>query len=319
LAFATDVAMTPAAMNAAPSTSAFVITATSHVVWDDSQPPDVLPWLASRKSRKFMGRQDQLAVIAAGQALRDAGLHDTATPGAALDALGLYLTVGHIPFERDDIDAIAARSVGADGAFDITRFAAEGIAQVNPLLTFRCLPNMPAFHISQNFGLTGAYEVAYPGTAQAAQSLAHALDDLDAGRVEMALVGGVADQRNFLVQFFFDRDAGRCALPRRDEAAMVLIESRDAVYRRGAVVLGSVEAIDVRPAHAAQTPPRDAHASMHDVAAPALFAWLHREAHAHEHEHVNAHEHERSTRSFTATSLELAAVHVQATFEGRGR
>lgn len=272
----------------------WVISASSGVAWHDDHPPDVLPWLESRKSRKFMGKQDQLAVIAAGEALTRAGLRG----GTACEAMGLYLTVGHIPFQRDDIDAIATSSVDADGAFSVQRFATEGIAQVNPLLTFRCLPNMPAYHVSQNFGIKGPYVVAYPGVVQAAQCLQHALDDLQAGRIAHALVGGVADQRNFLVQFFFDRSAQRQALPRADEAAMLVLESRRSALARGVVVVGGWRDIDIL-ASAGETP--------HAVAAPDLFAWLHRQA-----QQAGAGE-----REFSATGLDRAGVRARCVFEAR--
>lgn len=52
------------------------------------------------------------------------------------------MCVGFIPFERTDIETIAQHST-QDGTFSMARFSTEGMAQVNPLLTFRCLPNMP--------------------------------------------------------------------------------------------------------------------------------------------------------------------------------
>ena len=51
---------------------------------------EALPFLKSRKTLKFMGKQDKLAVAAAGKALREAAL----PAGDFRAGLGLYLAVG---------------------------------------------------------------------------------------------------------------------------------------------------------------------------------------------------------------------------------
>jgi len=161
---------------------------------------DVLPWLKSRKMRKFMAKQDQLAVIAAGLAAREAGL-------SAEDLrlrTGIYLCVGYIPFERSEIEAIAKNSTG-NGQFSMDFFSTKGFEEVNPLLTFRCLPNMPIFHVSLNLNVQGPYFITYPGAGQFYTALEQAVLALQSGEIEYALVGGVADQNNFLVQHHFER------------------------------------------------------------------------------------------------------------------
>ena len=72
---------------------------------------DPRPFLKVRKSLKFMGTQDRLAVAAAGAALDSAGLRDSGLGERA----GLYLAVGYIPFEKADVDLI-------DAAFYVHRF-----------------------------------------------------------------------------------------------------------------------------------------------------------------------------------------------------
>jgi len=180
---------------------------------------DVLPWLKSRKMKKYMGKQDELAVVAAGRAVADAKLQ--LNDGARV---GVYLCIGYIPFERSDIDAITAGSL-RDGRFSMEQFSTVGIEQVNPLLTFRCLPNMPAFHVSLNLGLRGPYFVTYPGIGQFYLALEAAASALCSGEIDYALVGGVADQRNFLVEYHFSRLPGN-GLQRRDAAAVLCLETR---------------------------------------------------------------------------------------------
>lgn len=228
----------------------------------------VEPWLKNRKTRKFMGKQDELATAAAGRALQQAGLLGT----PALTAAGVYLSVGHIPFERADIEAIARHSTAADGGFDMRAFATDGIEQVNPLLTFRCLPNMPAFHVSLNFAIQGPSFVSYPGIAQAYQALAQAVADLEDGQVTHALVGGVADQHNFLVDFFFDRVPERQALQRTDAAGLFCLEPAAQARDRGAPVLARLVELQCGAATgAADRPPASGQAEAHPAA---LACWL---------------------------------------------
>jgi 3-oxoacyl-(acyl-carrier-protein) synthase len=161
---------------------------------------DVLPWLKSRKMRKFMGKQDQLAVIAAGLAAREAGLSEDDLRSRT----GIYLCVGYIPFERAEIEVIARNST-RNGQFSMELFSTKGFEEVNPLLTFRCLPNMPIFHVSLNLNVQGPYFITYPGAGQFYIALEQAILSLQSGEIEYALVGGVADQNNFLVQHHFER------------------------------------------------------------------------------------------------------------------
>jgi 3-oxoacyl-(acyl-carrier-protein) synthase len=201
---------------------------------------EVLPWLKSRKMRKYMGKQDELAVIAAGRALANAKLQ--VQDGSRI---GLYLCIGYIPFERADIDAITAGSL-RDGQFSMEQFSTVGIEQVNPLLTFRCLPNMPAFHVSLNFGVRGPYLVTYPGIGQFYLALEAAASALGAGEIDYALVGGVADQRNFLVDYHFSRLPKRRATERQDAAAVLCLETRARAADRRAPTRAELVDFDIR-------------------------------------------------------------------------
>lgn len=177
-----------------------VISGLGHALGEGAAGCDPAPFLKSPKLRKYMGVQDDLAVVAAGRALQSAGL-----PGTALgERTGLYLVVGYIPFEQSDIDVLLNGSL-QDGRFDMGRFSTTGVRAVNGLLTFRCLPNMPAFHLSVNFEIQGPYFVTYPGPGQFYLALEQACLALQAGTIDRALVGGVAHQRNFLVESHFQR------------------------------------------------------------------------------------------------------------------
>ena len=181
-----------------------------------------------------MGGQDHLAVCAAGRALESAALNSSILGPKA----GLFLTVGFIPFERDDLDALIAGSIDDDHV-SLQRFGTDGFAAVNPLLTFRCLPNMPAYHVSACFDIQGEYFVTYPGPGQFYSALQEAVDELVAGRITIALVVSVADQTNFLVSHHYQRLRPRVSPEDlRDGAGFLIIERADQHAARGGPVRG---------------------------------------------------------------------------------
>jgi 3-oxoacyl-(acyl-carrier-protein) synthase len=202
---------------------------------------DPSAFLRMRKMRKYMGRQDDLAVGAAGRALQSAGL------GAPLgERCGLYLAVGYIPFERGDMDALIGASLEG-GRFSMPRFASAGMLAINPLLTFRVLPNMPAFHVSLNFDIQGPYLVGYPGAGQFYVALDEAAAALDTDAIDVALDGAVADQRNVLVEHHMSRvdppvPADRLA----DAAAFLVLERADGAAARAAPVRARLDRFELR-------------------------------------------------------------------------
>ncbi|HET9934442.1 MAG TPA: beta-ketoacyl synthase N-terminal-like domain-containing protein [Polyangiaceae bacterium] len=186
---------------------------------------DPSSFLRARKSRKFMGIQDDLAVITAGRALAQARLSRELLGERA----GLFAVIGYIPFDKSDIAPVLAASLEGE-RFSMQRFSNGGFQQAHPLLTFRCLPNMPAYHVSANFDVRGPYYVTYPGAGQVYAALEEASTALGEGLIDVALVFAVAHQRNFLVEHHLSRvdppvpsaalrDAGGCLVLEREESA----------------------------------------------------------------------------------------------------
>jgi len=196
---------------------------------------DVRPLLRDRKSFKFMAKQDQMAVYASLKAIENSGL-EVSDLG---DNTGLYFTVGTIPFEQKHLDLLYDKSVESgpglnvsdkpEHTFSMQRFSTDALNSLNPLLTFKCLPNMPVFHVSYNLGITGSYYVTYPGAGQWLQTLQRALFDLANDKVEYAVVGAVADQRNPLVRHHVQRSYSASRDGLIDSACvLVLSKHRDA-------------------------------------------------------------------------------------------
>lgn len=233
--------------------SVVVTGAASVVLSPGERTVDPSPHLRVAKTRKFMGVQDDLALVAAARAIKDAGL---STPLG--ERAGLYVAVGYIPFEERDVTPVLEGSL-VDGAFSMAAFAGGGYQRAHPLLTFRCLPNMPAFHVSMNLGIEGPYLVSYPGPGQLYLALEEACAALSEGRIDVALVCGVCHQRNFLVEHHLGRTDDPVARDRlRDAAGVVVLETREHAAARAhppRLALSSLE-IAYRPFDARTTTPR---------------------------------------------------------------
>jgi 3-oxoacyl-[acyl-carrier-protein] synthase II len=208
-----------------------VVSGSSSIVLqgDDPKTVDPTPYLRIRKNRKFMGTQDDLAVVAMGRSLEHAGL-----VGVPLgERAGLYAVVGFIPFDQSDIAPVLEGSL-VDGEFSMERFSTDGFRRAHPLLTFRCLPNMPAYHVSANFDLQGPYLVTYPGAGQTYAALEEACSALEAGTIDFAFVLTVAHQRNFLVEHHFSRlEPPAPARALCDVACCLVLEREEAAAQRG--------------------------------------------------------------------------------------
>ena len=187
-----------------------------------------LEFLRHRKTLKFMSKQDRLAVKAAGKALNDS----SPDKEDRKEGCGLFITVGYIPFHREDAHNICAHAQ-QEGRFSMEMFSTEAFDKINPILAFSCLPNMPAHHLSANFDLQGEYFITYPGAPQFYQALEEAVACLQEGDMSWALAGGVADQCNFLVENHFEKQCPEKAVRAADAAAFVVLERETHAVGRG--------------------------------------------------------------------------------------
>ncbi|MFH0901124.1 MAG: beta-ketoacyl synthase N-terminal-like domain-containing protein [Pseudomonadota bacterium] len=240
----------------ATSGEPLAVTGLGHVICPADAPPcDPTPYLRQRKLRKFMGAQDDLAVVAAGATLASAELS-----GRPLgERVGLYIVVGYIPFEEKHLSGIVTAST-ENGSFSMARFSVDGLEATNPIHAFRCLPNMPAFHVSVSFDIQGPYLVTYPGPAQLYLALESAALALETGTIDCALVGGVAHQQNLLVQHHYGRIAHPMAPARLADAAAFFVLEREETAaarrapRHGRLLSWSVDYRRHDPFHEAFSP-----------------------------------------------------------------
>lgn len=143
--------------------------------------PDLGPWLKRKKDIRLLSRACQLALPAAGRAMRGF----TGDP----EELGLYVAVGREPPDADDA-AEAIVAMERDGVLDLERLATRGRELYPPLLPLRTLPNMILAHVSIQHGIRGENGTYTGGWSAGAQALIAGLRAVREGRVQYALVGG---------------------------------------------------------------------------------------------------------------------------------
>ncbi len=196
-----------------------------------------------------MSKQDRLALAAAGKAL--------ACSGAEADSLklrcGVFMSVGYIPFQREEADRLCA-CAQLNNRFSMQEFSSKGFDNVNPLLAFKCLPNMPAHHVSANFDLQGEYFITYPGTLQIYLALQEAAERLEEGSMDMVLLGGIADQNNFLVENHFRKCNPETAAPAADAACFMVLELEKHAAGRNQKPLARLCSLDLQYKPGSSTP-----------------------------------------------------------------
>jgi 3-oxoacyl-[acyl-carrier-protein] synthase II len=140
---------------------------------------------AIRKAIKMMCRESQMGVAAAQRALQDAGLKS-----GALDPerSGVVFGSDYMITEPDDFTA-GIQNCLADGEFDFSRWATEGMTRMTPLWLLKYLPNMPASHIAIYNDLRGPNNSLTQREASANLAVGEALRVIQRGHAEVMLAG----------------------------------------------------------------------------------------------------------------------------------
>ena len=158
--------------------------------------PDFAPekYVTQRKSLKVMARDIQLAVAAAGSAMKDAGINGQA--GSSAERWGVVVGSGVLNHELDELAQSVSGCIGEDGDLDLKRFGEDGIPGLFPLWLLKYLPNMPACHISILYDLQGPNNTLTAGTSSGLQAVGEALRIIQRGDADLMLAGGAESKLN---------------------------------------------------------------------------------------------------------------------------
>lgn len=208
-----------------------------------------------RKALKLMNRETRMAVAAAQQAVSGC---DLSGAGYEPERVGVCFGAGNVSILPEDFLAGVQACTNKAGEFEFERWGSEGLEQVAPLWLLRCLPNMPACHLSiinefrgpnnsitqreaaANLSVAEAYNGIVEGAADAMVTGATGTTILPLNKLhaefEEGVVRGAVDPG--AVCRPFDRDRSGAVIA--EGAAALVLEEYEAARKRGATIHGEI-------------------------------------------------------------------------------
>jgi 3-oxoacyl-[acyl-carrier-protein] synthase II len=151
-----------------------------------------------RKATKVMARDIELAVIAADDAMKDAGLKTkayTETPEINSARFGCNIGAGLINTELDELTA--AMHVAREGnKLDLHKWGRDGMQQLTPLWLLKYLPNMLACHVTIIHQLKGPSNTITCADASSHLAIGEAFRTIQRGKADLAICGGAESKVN---------------------------------------------------------------------------------------------------------------------------
>jgi len=196
-----------------------------------------------RRENFRMDRFAQLAVVAAREALAQAGWGDTP------------------PVAADRVPCIIGSAIGGLMTLEeeIEKMRIDGAAAVSPLTVPKLMANAAAAHISMRFGLRGETAAIVSACSGGAQAIVAALRAIRSGEADAAVAGGAeAATTPFTTAIFTTAgalsptgtsvpfSAERDGFILSEGAGVLVLEAADVAESRGAIILGEIVGFGVR-------------------------------------------------------------------------
>ena len=195
-----------------------------------------------RKEARRMAVASQYAVAAAQQAIEDAGIAEV------------------LAQEGENAGVVMGTGLGGFDLYEnmLLKVGETGRWRVRPMDAIGGLPNIPAFHISERFGLRSVSRTVVTACASGTQALGEAAEMIRDGVMDIALAGGVEGLivRTFFVGFSMMKalsthndpphkasrpfDAERDGFVIGEGAAVFVLESLEHALARGATIYAEI-------------------------------------------------------------------------------
>jgi 3-oxoacyl-[acyl-carrier-protein] synthase II len=152
-----------------------------------------------RKATKVMARDIELAVIAADDAMKDAGLQTKAyadpSPIQSL-RFGCNIGAGLISADLDELSSAMNIARGNGNDLDLGKWGTAGMGNLTPLWLLKYLPNMLACHVTIIHGLMGPSNTITCAEASSHLAIGEAYRTVQRGKAELAICGGAESRVN---------------------------------------------------------------------------------------------------------------------------
>jgi 3-oxoacyl-[acyl-carrier-protein] synthase II len=148
-----------------------------------------------RKATKVMARDIELAVVAADDAFKDAGLQSKAytdAPTIKPHRFGCNIGAGLISVDLNELTSAlsVARSAENSNKLDLQRWGRDGMSQLTPLWLLKYLPNMLACHVTIIHELKGPSNTITCADASSHLAIGEAFRTIQRGKADLAICGG---------------------------------------------------------------------------------------------------------------------------------
>jgi 3-oxoacyl-[acyl-carrier-protein] synthase II len=148
-----------------------------------------------RKATKVMARDIELAVVAADDAFKDAGIQSKAyTDAPAINShrFGCNIGAGLISVDLNELTSAlhVARAEGNPNKLDLQKWGREGMSQLTPLWLLKYLPNMLACHVTIIHELKGPSNTITCADASSHLAIGEAFRTVQRGDADLAICGG---------------------------------------------------------------------------------------------------------------------------------
>jgi 3-oxoacyl-[acyl-carrier-protein] synthase II len=151
-----------------------------------------------RKATKVMARDIELAVVAADDAFKDAGIKTkayTETPEIAPERFGCNIGAGLISAELNELTG-AMHVARENNKLDLHKWGREGMNQLTPLWLLKYLPNMLACHVTIIHELKGPSNTITCADASSHLAIGEAFRTIQRGKADLAICGGAESKLN---------------------------------------------------------------------------------------------------------------------------
>src|SRR5687768_7441494 len=146
-----------------------------------------------RKATKVMARDIELAVVAADDAFKDAGLQSRAytdSPTIPTSRFGCNIGAGLISCELNELTSALHIARGDGNKLDLHKWGQDGMQQLTPLWLLKYLPNMLACHVTIIHELKGPSNTITCADASSHLAIGEAFRTIQRGKADLAICGG---------------------------------------------------------------------------------------------------------------------------------